>query len=369
MKYSVIIIGAGPAGMAAAHSLINNNISCCVIDKQVFPRNKLCAGGITGKAMRLINTLNLGKDFNGKSTIISTGASLFLEYNHITDVKNEDNTYLVDRLEFDEYLVNTYKTKGGKIIEGLKVNYISTEQRRIMLSDNQIIEYDYIIGADGAVGLTHSLIDKNFKTNGFCLQIDIDKKDMDYYNNNMSLYYGIIPYGYGWVFPKESCLTIGLGANYSKDIDFKKEFEIFLDNIGAKYDSKDFKGAMIPFGEHLSYPINLKKDLILVGDAAGFADPITGEGIYFAVLSGIKAANVITKAITNNNRELIEEYIDEIKPITNNIKKGKWVKENLYKSRKIAFTPLKNEKIADVLFNKCIYNSNYELKISNFFKS
>ena len=46
MKYDVVIIGAGPAGVAAAHNLINNNISCVLIDKQKFPRNKLCAGGI-----------------------------------------------------------------------------------------------------------------------------------------------------------------------------------------------------------------------------------------------------------------------------------------------------------------------------------
>ncbi|MGL6107171.1 NAD(P)/FAD-dependent oxidoreductase [Romboutsia sp.] len=369
MKYSVVIIGAGPAGMAAAHSLINNNISCCVIDKQTFPRNKLCAGGITGKAMDLINSLNLGKEFNGKNTVVSTKASLYVEYEHLADVKTEESTHLVDRFEFDEYLVNTYKEKGGKIIEGIKVNYISTKQKHLMLSNNEIIDYDYIIGADGAVGLTHSIVNKNFKTNGFCLQVDINKKEIDYDSNKMSLYYGIVPYGYGWIFPKEDCLTVGLGANYSKDIDFKKEFEVFLNNLGIKCERKDFKGAIIPFGEYLNYPINKEKNIVLVGDAAGFADPITGEGIYFAVLSGMKAANVITNALLNNDRELIEDYIDEIKPIINNIKKANRIKNNLYKYRRVAFTPFKNEKVANVIFNKYMYNSNYEIRISNFFKN
>ena len=54
MNYDVVIIGAGPAGIAAGHSIINNNISCCIIDKQVFPRNKLCAGGITQKTYELL---------------------------------------------------------------------------------------------------------------------------------------------------------------------------------------------------------------------------------------------------------------------------------------------------------------------------
>ena len=59
MKYDVVIIGAGPAGVAAAHNLINNNISCVLIDKQKFPRNKLCAGGITSKSFELMKILKL----------------------------------------------------------------------------------------------------------------------------------------------------------------------------------------------------------------------------------------------------------------------------------------------------------------------
>ena len=61
MHYDVIIIGAGPSGISAAHNLVNNKISCCLIDKQVFPRNKLCAGGITSKTFELIKSLNLKK--------------------------------------------------------------------------------------------------------------------------------------------------------------------------------------------------------------------------------------------------------------------------------------------------------------------
>ena len=57
MHYDVIIIGAGPSGISAAHNLVNNKISCCLIDKQVFPRNKLCAGGITSKTFQLIKSL------------------------------------------------------------------------------------------------------------------------------------------------------------------------------------------------------------------------------------------------------------------------------------------------------------------------
>ena len=76
MKYDVVIIGAGPAGVAAAHNLINNNISCVLIDKQKFPRNKLCAGGITSKSFELMKILKLD-EFDIENAVISEGASLY----------------------------------------------------------------------------------------------------------------------------------------------------------------------------------------------------------------------------------------------------------------------------------------------------
>ena len=71
MNYDVVIIGAGPSGIAAGHNIINNKLSCCIIDKQVFPRNKLCAGGVTQKTFELLKSLNLGQEFKGENTIIS----------------------------------------------------------------------------------------------------------------------------------------------------------------------------------------------------------------------------------------------------------------------------------------------------------
>lgn len=368
MKYDVVIVGGGPAGMATAHILINNNISCCVIDKQVFPRDKLCAGGVTGKALDLLKKLNINRSFNGENTVVSSGASLYVEYNHIIDIDTKSKTHLVDRFEFDDYLVSSYKDKGGAIIEGTKVSYIRSEQKKLMLANNSIVEFEYIVGADGAVGITSALVDKKFKSNGFSLQVDIQKDKFKYESDKMSLFYGIIPNGYGWIFPKESYVTIGIGSDYNKNIDYKIEFETFLEKLGIDYTNEKVRGAFLPFGECINNPINKEKNVILVGDAAGFADPITGEGIYFALLSGIKAGEIITKAINCNDREVLNKYIDEIRPITSNINKGRKLKKPLYKYRRVAFTPLKNEKIADILFNKCMYESSYNLNLQKLFK-
>ena len=207
MKYDVVIIGAGPAGVAAAHNLVNNKISCILIDKQKFPRNKVCAGGITYKAFQLMKKLKLGEEFNLESLVISDKASLYLEYKYINDIKINNKTYLVDRFEFDNYLVDSYKKKGGVILEETKVTDINTKDKIITLSNEEEIEFKYIIGADGVNGITKNMVDKNFKANGFCLQIEINREKFKYDGNNLSLYYGIIPNGYGWIFPKKHTLT------------------------------------------------------------------------------------------------------------------------------------------------------------------
>lgn len=361
MNYDVVIIGAGPGGVAAAHNMINNNISCILIDKQKFPRNKLCAGGITYKTFELMKTLKLQNEFNIENSEVSEGASLYLEYEHIADIKCKGLTYLVDRFEFDDYLVEEYKKKGGVLLEGVAVSKIDTKKKVITLSNDEKINFKYIIGADGAVGMTGKLVDEKFNANGFCLQVEIDKDKFSYEGNNMSLYYGIIPQGYGWIFPKKNTLTVGFGADYDKNLNYHKEFEKFLNRLGIECHRSEFKGAMLPFGEYMKVPINKEKSVLLVGDAAGLVDPITGEGIYFAMLSGIKASNIIINVLNTNNENEIDKYIAEIAEITKNISKGSKLKKLIYKFRKPIFNAMKNRKFGSFIFNDCLYESNYDL--------
>lgn len=361
MHYDVIIIGAGPSGISAAHNLVNNKISCCLIDKQVFPRNKLCAGGITSKTFELIKSLNLKEEFNGDNTIISSDVKIHLGYEHITDIKCKELTYLVDRYEFDEYLVNQYKLKGGILLENTKVKEIDIKNNVATLSNNEKISFKYIIGADGAVGATRSIVDKNIKSNGFCLQVDLDKEDVDYDKSDMSMYYGVLPYGYGWIFPKKNHLSVGFIGDYKKEINYSDEFEKFLSNLGFDCNKEHYKGAFIPFGDYVKNPINNEKNLLLIGDAAGFVDPITGEGIYFAVLSGIKASDVIIKAINENNAKYIDTYRNEISNIRDSINKGLKLKKIIYNHKKTVFNCMKNDKLGSHIFNNYVYNSNYNL--------
>ena len=140
-----------------------------------------------------------------------------------------------------------------------------------------------------------------------------------------------------------------------------KQEEKFLKKLGIDYDRNDFRGAMLPFGEYVKNPINKNKNLLLVGDAAGLVDPITGEGIYFAILSGIKSSNIIMKALNENNKNEVDKYVEEISGIMRNIEKGAKLKKLIYKYKKPIFNAMKNKKVGNFLFNECLYDSNYDL--------
>mgnify|MGYP003378781009 CR=1 FL=1 len=109
--------------------------------------------------------------------------------------------------------------------------------------------------------------------------------------DRVSVYFGVIPNGYGWVFPKKEGYTVGVGGPERNSLKMKEQLLLFLNTLGIVTDSVKVKGAFIPYG---SFPKRLASDhVLLVGDAAGFVDPVNGEGIYFAILSGQKAIQAI----------------------------------------------------------------------------
>ncbi|MBK6546925.1 MAG: hypothetical protein IPG12_16880 [Saprospiraceae bacterium] len=106
----------------------------------------------------------------------------------------------------------------------------------------------------------------------------------------------------------------------------KEQLLLFLNTLGIVTDSVKVKGAFIPYG---SFPKRLASDhILLVGDAAGFVDPVNGEGIYFAILSGQKAIQAILDRDQYDNLE--EAYLFKIGLITDIIRQGNIVHKLLF---------------------------------------
>lgn len=126
--------------------------------------------------------------------------------------------------------------------------------------------------------------------NGFCVESIIKNTESI---KDISIHFGVIKRGYGWVFPRKDELVIGYGSNKKDKKQMIKDFTAYTDLVGAYVNNK--RGAFIPYGNYVKTPC--KDNIILVGDAAGLVDPLTGEGLYFSFKSSILASNSVIRFI------------------------------------------------------------------------
>jgi flavin-dependent dehydrogenase len=130
---------------------------------------------------------------------------------------------------------------------------------------------------------------------GFALEMEVPRSAAAGARSDPEIYFGLLPWGYGWVFPKADTLTAGVGGLHRLNPDMRPRFEAFLrQRFGARAVGK-VKGHYIPFGTFREDPA--ADNILLCGDAAGLVEPITGEGIAFAMQSGALAGRAILQAL------------------------------------------------------------------------
>ena len=333
-SFDVIIIGGGPAGIAAAQVLNEHNIKYLLIDKCEFPREKLCGGGLTNKSVKILNDLNIKLDSINTKPV----NDILLVAKNIKRKMILDNPIImVDRKEFDNSNVN-------KIVKNFSIENIISIDNNTLTTDKDNYSFKYIIFADGINGYSRKLI-KGRKF-GFCLELDVEEK----YDNTV-LDFNAIPTGYGWIFPKVKSTTIGLGDFSDKKCDYLKLLNDFCSNYGFIVDKTKIKGYHIPiFSESVYNESVIDNKYILVGDAASLVNPVSGEGIYYALVSGKNAALSIIECI-NNKDNLKEVYFKKNEGIIHSLKKMSIANKHLYSKKKnlLIKIGLNNKKIVQKL--------------------
>ena len=286
-----LVIGAGPAGISAAITLQKAGIPNIVIDKSSFPREKVCGGLVTNKTlkalMRLLNVRNPGRL---KETFAdhSDTVEIYDKNKRLTCSKVSKYLRFVKRNRFDFFLVKQYKSLGGTIYENEKNYQADFSKQEIRLTDGNIIYYDHLIVADGALSVSRTALGLPGQELSFCIEAYAPKiqiKNPD----RTKVYFGIIDNGYAWVFPSGEEVCIGLGGEYDKNISYIKILKDFLNQLSLNPDGCRIRGAFVPSGA-ITVQSSLPENVSVIGDAGGFVDPIYGEGLYFALSSGIAAA-------------------------------------------------------------------------------
>lgn len=318
MNYDVIIVGAGPAGSTAAKYLAEKGFKVLLVDKEHFPREKPCGGGIpvnTFKRFSYLNDYDLIECYSYGGFIHSPSLKYSMKLS-----TEQPIIAMASRKEFDHGLAKIAIENGAHFKDGKKVQdlKITDDKARIKLQDGSNIESKMLVGADGipsTIAKKSGLATQGEMVNVCVFQeYDVGENTLDKYSteerlSHLHLMYEGIP-GYAWIFPKKDRFNIGVGESmpYKKHsskkvrlIDvYKSYFQLLKEKEMIPKDLKigKCKGGIVP-----AYPLEktYSDRLILCGDAAGFINPVSGGGIYFAMASGEIASGIITNAIESEN--------------------------------------------------------------------
>lgn len=277
--YDIAVIGAGPAGAAAACRAAPH-ARVALIERYPLPREKLCSGVLSPKSMKeLDGIIDLARHVQGTShrTWIGRGDTG-------REVRHRTELIFVARRTFDEALAREAVRRGATLLEGVRVTAVDAEEGRLALSTGDELRASVVIGADGANGVSRRAAGEAL-VRGVGMEARVS--DPRPVGERPVLLDFSVPRGYSWAFPKaDGGVAVGAGTGYSPFPELRQHLDAFASRHGFTLPSS-VPGHPLPFG-FSRHPARGR--LMLAGDAAAVMDPVIAEGIPFALWTGRKAA-------------------------------------------------------------------------------
>ncbi len=298
--WDVVIVGAGPGGAYLGYELSRRGIKTLLLDKERFPRDKPCAGGLTPKVLKIL-PFDISDVIERK--VMGARISLSLSQSFSRFAKNP-LIYTVRRDRFDKFILDRACEAGAQLVEGFEAKGVCVEREYAeVFGDRESFRGRVVVGADGAnsvISKSFSL-DKRFKK-FMALKADIYLPESLMEEWNFAhIDIGILGAGYAWIFPKRDHLSVGVGGPLKYVKFFKNYFERFINfSKLSKFPIKNIKSH--PLSSRLKKtPLTFGRVLVL-GDAGGFVNPYSGEGIYYALYGAKKAATVIERFLSGEGK-------------------------------------------------------------------
>ena len=278
-KTDVLIVGAGPAGSVCGYLLKKAGVDCLLIDHATFPRDKICGGGLTSKCWHLLELLmpDFKYDYNPVHHIrIDVDGKANCEFDIDEPIR------IVQRKVFDNQLLQEYISVGGTFLQGAFQSFEETDGQIIAtLKSGEQIACKWLVGADGSNSRVRRCLKPDTERGVIALEQYVDKKPGNAIEVGISSSFDVG--GYFYRFPNDAHDVVGFG-DYTTTPD---KFRNVLRERGIP--EGRFRGAYI----YLSNDYPLKDHVILIGDAGGFANRTTCEGIYDAFLTARNASTAI----------------------------------------------------------------------------
>lgn len=311
----VLIVGGGPAGSSCAWALRNSGLDVAIVDKQKFPRDKVCGGWITPPVLSALD-IDAGEYSRGRVlqpiTSFRTGC-IGRNFPVRTDY-GSPVSYGIRRREFDDFLL---RRCGARIREGIALSSLKRDGNGWIANGN--MRTRLVVGAAGHFCPVARHVSGKPPATAIVAQeaeFEMDEgqqRECPIEGPRPELYFCRDMKGYGWCFRKGNVLNVGLGRADSRAL--PEHVSGFLKFLAS---SRGLSADMPPMRGHAYFLYGTSDrpvagdGFLLIGDAAGLAWPQSGEGILPAIESGLYAADAITAAKGDYSESNLEPYAGKL---------------------------------------------------------
>jgi geranylgeranyl reductase family protein len=303
----VIVLGAGPAGATAAQRLASAGASVVLLDRASFPRDKPCGGGLT---LRGVRQLPFSVDPVVEDVV--SRLVLRLRYGRPAEVKSPEPVILMtQRMRLDAYLVERAAEAGADVRQGVRARAASQDATgvEVVCDGGERLRARLLVGADGATGVSRQAVGARVE-HGYAVALEGNlpyaRYDAAPYRGRALLEVGVVPGGYGWVFPKGDHANLGVGGWLSQGPRLREHLAGLCRAHGVSPEHlSDLRGWRLPV-RRAGTPLARGRAL-LVGDAAGLVDPLSGDGMFEAFTSSRLASQVVLDVLAGR-QPTVEPY-------------------------------------------------------------